>query len=46
MMGSCETDGDLGGGRGGLYDDVSSTDAGVVDIDRRWLRDRAEEGKC
>lgn len=45
-MGSCETDGDLGGGRG-LYDEVdSSTDAGVVDIDRKWLRDRAEEGKC
>lgn len=45
-MGSCETEGDLGGGRG-LYDeDDSSTDPGVVDIDRRWLRDRAEEGKC
>lgn len=45
-MGSCETDGDLGGGRG-LYDEAdSSTDPGVVDIDRRWLRDRAEEGKC
>ena len=47
IIGRFETDGDLGGGRGLYDDDDSSIVPGTVDIDRRWLRDLADdEGKC
>jgi hypothetical protein len=45
-MGRFETDGDLGGGRGRYDEDDSSMELAAVDIDRRWLRDLAEDGKC